>query len=209
MTFETWLAFLITASLISASPGPNMLHMLSSGTRYGFKATLNTMYGCFFAVLLMNVACMIGLGAILHASPTAFTIIRYLGAAYLVYLGVRSWYSTEAVVDFEIDVGTREPIGKRNIFWKGFLVGISNPKAFLFFTAFFPQFINADKPQYPQFAVLMVTFAVIEFFCYSCYALGGTTLARLLNNSHRRRVLNKIIGAIFVGFGILVLFYKP
>lgn len=207
MSFETWLTFAIGSFLICATPGPNMLLVFVSSVKHGFKKSFLTMAGCLSAVCLLIMLSVMGVGALLAASPDAFRVLKILGAAYLIYVGVKTCISdgmikapdTSGITDKTLDV---------EIFRKGFLVGISNPKAILFAVAFFSQFVDPSRPQFAQLAILFTTFIVIECGCYLAYATGGRGLAKFLHNQLYQRIFNCIIGLLFITFGILLLFYK-
>ena len=205
MSFQTWWAFFIGTALICASPGPNMLNVFSHSIKYGFKEAMYTMRGSLLAVSLIIVTSVLGVGALLAASPTAFNVLRYLGAAYLIYIGVKSCFSNSKMVAPKIE---GEEKNKSDHFKKGFYVGMSNPKSFLFAVAFFPQFIDVAKPALPQFAILFITFLFNECSCYVAYALGGERISKFITNEKYTRAINIAIGFLFIGFGVMLLSYK-
>jgi threonine/homoserine/homoserine lactone efflux protein len=205
MNSHTWWTFAIATFFICFSPGPNMLHMMTSAAHYGLRRTFFSMAGCFLAVTSMIAISIAGIGALLHTSPFLFDLLRYAGAFYLLYLGIAAWKSP---VPITIDAHKpahlthTTPVGI--IFRNGFLIGISNPKALLFAGAFFPQFIDPHTPQLPQLLMLFATFAVIEIGCYSIYALGGRSIAGLLKHATVRRVFNRLTGTMFAIFAVLL-----
>ncbi len=185
-----------------------MLHILSRSVELGLRGTLAAMLGCGSAVVSVLTASAAGLTALLLALPGAFDVLRYIGMAYLVWLGVQAWRAEASPVD----VGEGEiPLSpsRWRVFRAGFTIGISNPKLLLFAAAFLPQFVNPKVAQAPQFAILVATFAVIEGFWYFAYALGGRSLARYLARPVVRRWFNRATGGIFVGFGLALLRVKP
>jgi threonine/homoserine/homoserine lactone efflux protein len=205
MLFSSWLLFVGVTFAICGSPGPNMLHMMAMGVQHGLRKTFYSMIGCFTAVLLLIAGSVAGVGIILASSPNLFMIVRYLGAAYLIYLGIQAWrspISVETGLDAAYDTG----VTGRHLARKGFLVGISNPKALLFAAAFFPQFINPDEPQVLQMLILLITFTVLEFAWYAAYALGGSKLARYMGNPKLRKQFNRGVGGLFACFGTALLF---
>jgi len=207
MILDTWLIFLGTTFFISGSPGPNMLMMMSSSVKHGMRRTLFTMAGCYLSLLVALAASAAGLGALLKVEPLLFNILCYIGAAYLVYLGVQAWRSPASVV-IDPDPLTIKSTTPQKIFYEGFMVGISNPKALLFATAFFPQFINQNAPELPQFAILLATFSVVELSWYVAYASGGSKLSEYMRKENVRKIFNRITGALFCMFGIFLLFSK-
>ncbi len=208
MSIETWWTFFVGSLIVCSSPGPNMLLMLASGARYGFRSTISTMAGCLLSLTIIIIASVTGVGALLAASPTSFDILKTLGAAYLIYIGIRSCISNATMVYPDSALADSSRATKTESFRKGFLVGISNPKAILFAIAFFPQFIDVSKPQAQQLAILFTTFVIIECSCYAAYALGGKSLARFLANPLYYRIFNITVGAIFILFGLALFFYK-
>ncbi len=201
MALHTWWLFAMTVFFVSGTPGPNMLHVISRSVELGLAASMAAMAGCLLAVLLLLSASALGLTALLLAVPGAFAVLRYAGAAYLIYLGYRAWTSS----DTAIEPGTgavRAKIAPWRVFRGGFAVGISNPKALLFAAAFLPQFIDPAVSKPPQFAVMVVTFAVIETAWYFVYALGGQTMAAFLSRPAPRKVFNRLTGGLFVAFGL-------
>jgi threonine/homoserine/homoserine lactone efflux protein len=201
MALYTWWLFVMTVFFVSGTPGPNMLHVMSRSVELGLAASIAAMAGCLSAVLLLLSASALGLTALLLAVPGAFAVLRYAGAAYLIYLGYRAWTSH----DTAIEPGTgavRAKIAPWRVFRGGFAVGISNPKALLFAAAFLPQFIDPAVSKPPQFAVMVVTFAVIETAWYFVYALSGQSMAAFLSRPAPRKVFNRLTGGLFVAFGL-------
>jgi threonine/homoserine/homoserine lactone efflux protein len=209
MPLHTWWTFAIATFFISGTPGPNMLHMMTSGMRHGLRPTFYTMAGCMLAVLAIISASAAGMGTLLETSPYLFDVLRVFGAAYLIYLGIKIAFQPEAApIDQEISVEVPESAAPAKIFRGGFMVGISNPKLLLFATAFFPQFIDKSVPQLPQFGILLGSFIVIELGWYMTYAAGGSRIAQYLRRQSVQKIFNRLIGSLFAGFGILLLKYK-
>jgi threonine/homoserine/homoserine lactone efflux protein len=204
MAFHTWWLFVVTVFFISGSPGPNMLHVMTRSVELGLARSILAMAGCFLAVVMLLSASALGLAALLAALPGAFTVLRVLGAGYLLWLGYKSWTAKDAAVDL-VD-GQRVPtISNWRIFRMAFAVGISNPKALLFAAAFLPQFIDSTKPELPQFAVMILTFGVTEISWFFVYALGGRSIASALTRPSLRTLFNRITGGVFVAFGLAML----
>ena len=208
MSLHSWWLFAISVFLLSATPGPNMLHILSRSVEMGIKRTTAAMAGCLTAMILVLAGSAAGLSTMLLALPGAFEVLRYAGIAYLLWLGIKSWRAKVA----PIDVGSDElPVSHSlaKLYRGGFAIAVSNPKLILFAAAFFPQFLNPAAPQLPQFAVLIGTFVVIEVFWYGVYATGGKSLARFLRQPSMKRMFNRMTGMIFIGFGLALLKAKP
>lgn len=205
---ETWWLFFGAVFLLCGTPGPNMLHILSRSVEFGLRKSVAAMAGCLLGVILVLTASAGGLTALLMALPGAFEVLRYAGAAYLLYLGVQAWRADVAPMDVGEDTLQASASATR-IFSGGLIISISNPKLLLFAAAFLPQFVNPAAPQAPQFAILVVTFAAIESLWYLFYGVAGRSLSLQLRKPSLRRAFNRLTGAIFVGFSIMLLVARP
>ncbi len=206
MSLHTWWLFVATIFVISGTPGPNMLLMMKHGAQYGLRRSSATMAGCLLALVLMLAGSAAGLGVLLQAWPALFQTLTLLGAAYLVYLGIKIWRAPvpEAAELAPSALAPKVERSRAALFRNGFLIGSSNPKAILFATAFLPQFIDAAQPTLPQFATLVSTFSVIEISWYLVYASCGTRLSMQLKNRSVAKAFNRLTGGIFVGFGAVM-----
>lgn len=187
-----------------------MLFIMSVSARNGVRASVVAMIGCMTALLAMMSISAAGIGAVLQSSPQVFELLRLAGAAYLACLGIKLWRTPAQDPLEPLPSGdaaqAREPAIKTvAIYREAFLVAASNPKAILFAAAFFPQFIHADAAQFPQFAILIVTFTLIEVGWYFVYAFSGKRLSVYLKHASVMRVFNRITGGVFVGFAALML----
>jgi homoserine/homoserine lactone efflux protein len=202
MTWDRWWLFAVTVFLISGTPGPNMLHVMTRSVRHGFARSIWAMAGCLSAVLLALAASAAGVGAILLASPHLFDALRYAGAAYLAWLGIKAWRGAgkgPAGMDPSVPVS---PTASVLVLYRDALfTGLSNPKLILFAAALFPQFISAKAAWAPQFALLTATFVVIECSWYVTYAAGGRRLARWLASPARQKMFDRATGSLFFLFG--------
>jgi len=205
VTLETWWLYLGAVVLISCTPGPNVLYVTTRSIRFGLGPAFIGVAGCLTALVLMLTGSVAGLSALLLALPGAFDVLKIAGAAYLVYLGIQVWREPVADEAPPPSTGTSGVA----LFRDGFLVGISNPKLLVFAAAFFPQFIDPTRAWGPQFALMVATFLGVELFFYSIYALTGRKLADRLMHGIWRRWLNRISGAVFMGFGVALLRFKP
>lgn len=178
---QTLLLFSLVAFVGIATPGPTVLLALTNGSRVGVRAALAGMLGAVLSDFVLIGAVAIGLGALLAASEFWFSVIKWLGTAYLVYLGVRLLRSSGSLALPAGSVGSSSGHpSRRNLFLRSFLVAVTNPKGYLFFSAFLPQFIVPDEPQGPQYAMLAVTFASIDFVVMLAYACAGAQAIRIL-----------------------------
>ena len=208
MNLHTWWLFVATVFVVSAIPGPNMLLVMTHGARHGLRRSSATMAGCLSALVLMLSVSAAGLGVFLEAWPAIFNALRYAGAAYLIYLGVKAWRARvdDAAPAADADALQRQAASasRWTLFRGGFLVAGSNPKAILFAAALLPQFINASEPTLPQFGILVVTFAVIEVSWYLVYASFGTRIGATLKSQSVAKAFNRLTGGMFVGFGAMM-----
>ncbi|RKP44329.1 LysE family translocator [Trinickia fusca] len=208
MSLHTWWLFVATVFVVCAIPGPNMLVVMTHSARHGLRCATATMAGCLSAVVLMLCVSAAGLGVFLKAWPTMFDALRLIGAAYLVYLGVKSWRAN--VQDAAPEASDEAAGGLKVVrspwalYRNGFLVGSSNPKAILFAAALLPQFLNAAEPTLPQFGILVSTFAVIEVSWYLVYAGFGARIGATLKSERVARAFNRLTGGVFVGFGAMM-----
>ena len=212
MTLSTWWLFIAMTFVVSATPGPNMLFVMSTSARHGLRAAVLAMAGCMTALLAMMSLSAAGRGALLQSFPAVFDALRLAGAAYLAYLGVKCWRAPvhDAVRDtLAGQVGAATPVAltaaqSGAIYRQAFLVAASNPKAILFAAAFFPQFIDPALAKLPQFAILLTTFTVIEVAWYLVYAVSGKRLSVYLQRASVMRAFNRLTGGVFIGFAGLM-----
>jgi threonine/homoserine/homoserine lactone efflux protein len=202
MSLSTYLLYVAAVALLIVTPGPTMLMCMSNAANHGPRRAITSVAGAVTAVLGVMLLSAMGLGALLAASETAFTVAKVAGAAYLIWLGIKTFRS-EAV----LRPGEAAPRG-RSFYLQGLLVGASNPKAVLFFAAFFPQFLHPDAPIAPQFALLALTFVVLEFAVLTACALGVSRLLPLLRSTGAVRWINRICGGLFTLMGALLLFTR-
>lgn len=204
MALNTWWLFVMMTFLVSATPGPNMLLVMSSSARFGFRSALATMAGCMTALLAMMSLSAAGLGAMLQTFPAVFDLLRWTGAAYLAYLGIQTWRTPVPTADTALAPALDAQASPGTLYRRGLLVAASNPKAILFAAAFLPQFIRPELPKLPQFAILLLTFAAIEISWYVVYASSGKTLAAYLRRAPVARVFNRMTGGLFVAFAAVM-----
>ena len=202
MLLELWFIYLVTTFTSVITPGPSMLLALYHGGQYGKKRTLATALGTVLASLMLGAISAVGLGVILSASLVVFQLIKWLGVAYLIYLGDNLWRnSNQPMKLFEAEGANRQtPVA--SLFRQAFWVGLGNPKPIIFFAAFFPQFINPEQAQMPQYLLMLGTLALVVFGCVMLYAFGGEKLRPWLHNFWVKQWLDRLAGGLFIGFGI-------
>ena len=209
MTLHAWWIFVGATFLISAMPGPNMLHVMGQSVRHGFGRALFAMAGCMLGLFLLFGLSAMGMSALLAALPGLFDGIRLIGALYLIWTGIKAWRDRSPPVAFDAESGDGPPRASTRLFRDGLLISVSNPKALLVAAAFFPQFVDPALSKAPQFAIMLASFTVIETSWYMIYATGGRTLAPLLRRAAWQRIFNKASGALFIFFGLSLLAWRP
>ncbi len=201
MELELWIAFVAASAVLLAIPGPTVTvvagHALGSGPRAAWAMVPGVVAGDFVAMT----ASLLGAGALLAASATLFTALKWVGAAYLIWLGIKLWRSRpNATLD-----GQAAPAqSQRAIFWNCFVVTALNPKDILFFVAFLPQFIDPTRPALLQFAILEITFLSMVAINIALWSLAAGKLRQRVARADRMRLMNRLGGGFLVSAGLLV-----
>ncbi|NKY38882.1 LysE family transporter [Cellulomonas septica] len=202
MSLSLWLALVGACLVISLTPGAGAINTMANSLGSGWARSIWGILGQQAALVLHVAIVAAGVGALVSRSHTAFEIIRYVGAAYLVYLGVRQFRARPGSDD-----GATERVveGVWPMFRRGLLVNLTNPKAIVFFLAFVPQFVRPDRPLVPQYAVLVATVVAVDVLVMWCvFAPAARGLARVIAREDGRRVVNRVFGGLFVGVGVLL-----
>ncbi|ANK73919.1 MULTISPECIES: LysE family translocator [Ensifer] len=207
MTEMTILAFALVAFIGIATPGPTVLLALTNGSRYGVRRAIAGMVGAVLSDFVLIGAVALGLGALLAASEFWFTVVKWLGAGYLAFLGIMLLRS-KGTIQVANEAGSAAPVSSAAIFLKSFLVAVTNPKGYLFFTAFLPQFIDPTAPQASQYAMLALVFAVVDFTVMFGYALLGAKAAAFLKRSGAVWLDRLCGGALLALAGSLALYRR-
>ena len=204
MALQTWSLFLVLVFTVIVMPGPAAALCLSHGVAYGRFKTLATISGLLLSSVALIALSTAGLGAILSASETLFTIVKFAGAAYLIYLGIKMWRTRPSTsVETQPSDGPSNHKGTNvlTLLRTGFLVGISNPKDLLFFGALFPQFIATTSPIVNQVALLTLTWCAVAFLVMATYAAIGARMATKINELNAKGFFNRVTGSIFIAAG--------
>ncbi|WP_113187344.1 LysE family translocator [Hyphomicrobiales bacterium] len=207
MTEMTILAFALVAFIGIATPGPTVLLALTNGSRYGVRRAIAGMVGAVLSDFVLIGAVALGLGALLAASEFWFTVVKWLGAGYLAFLGIMLLRS-KGTIQVANEAGGAAPVSSAAIFLKSFLVAVTNPKGYLFFTAFLPQFIDPAAPQVSQYAMLALVFAAVDFTVMFGYALLGAKAAAFLKRSGAVWLDRLCGGALLALAGSLALYRR-
>ncbi|PID44948.1 MAG: threonine transporter RhtB [Proteobacteria bacterium] len=193
--------FLPTFFFVSATPGMCMTLAMTMGMTIGIKRALWMMMGELLGVGLVAVSAVIGVAAIMLNYPHFFTLFKYLGGAYLFYLGIQLWLSRGKMAICD-DFTTGSTATRRELAMQGFITAVANPKGWAFFIALLPPFLNQEHPIASQLAILVAIILGIEFICLLLYASGGRTLRKILEKSGNVRILNRIAGTLMMGVGV-------
>lgn len=216
MELSTWLLFVAVGTAAVLSPGPAILLAISNSVRFGmakvFVSTLGNMAGLF----ILSSAAIFGLGAVLKTSTHLFLAVKVIGAAYLIYLGVRQWRSkANFFADQEVPDKLENSQSQKNskksnlkIFSEGFLIAMTNPKAILFFTALFPPFLNTNQALAQQFLIMTFTFMAMSLICLMSYGLLASKAKNWFSQGSRTKWFNRTLGSVFIAIGAGVLTLK-
>ncbi|EGU31231.1 LysE family transporter [Vibrio scophthalmi LMG 19158] len=203
MSLETWTLYLVAVLILTASPGPSSLLCMTKGVTQGFRMGVYTALGSLTAITVILTLSFTGLGLVIASSELTFNIIKYTGAAYLIYLGIKAISSKEQEYQLGEEQETPEQAPVKH-YISGFIVGSSNPKAILFFTALFPQFIDPNAPLLAQYIIFTATFMIMEFSWLAIYALLGAKSSNWLFAKGRAKLFNRVTGGVFIGAGTLL-----
>lgn len=200
MSFDQYVIFLTITGFYMASPGPAILLCINNGVQHGVKKSAMAVLGNVLALQILIILSAIGVGSILATSITIFNIVKIAGALYLLYLGLKIWFSP--VTRFDLDKTSSKQRKSSYLFRHAFLVTTSNPKALIYITALLPQFIDIHQPVLDQLIILSPAIAVLQFVIFMSYVVMASQVRNWLNNSFTRSVFNKVTGIIFIGFAI-------
>lgn len=203
MAFDTWVLYVMTVAAVCFTPGPNILLGMTLSIQHGLKASVVQATGAITATSAMAVVSATGLGAVLLASEQAFMVMKWIGGAYLFYLGFMMWMRKTPLYGDGTVEGTKRYSLKR-IYFKGIMVSGSNPKGIIFFGALFPLFIDPNAPILAQFSVMLPTFMVFSWGSIVFYAALSAQFAPLLKRPHFAKWFNRVSGTIFMTIGLLL-----
>ena len=198
MTFETWAAFAAASAILLVIPGPTVLLVVSYALGQGWRAALPLAIGVTLGDFTAMTFSLLGVGALLLASATLFTALKWLGAAYLIYMGVKLFRAGGRLEA----APSRADVPAFRLFSHAFLVTSLNPKTLTFFVAFLPQFLDRSGDLLPQMVILEATFLTLAALNVGAYALLASGARRTLGDVVLLRWLNRIGGSLLVGAGV-------
>ncbi len=207
MSIEQWLAFAAASAVMLAIPGPTILLVISYALGHGRKTALATVTGVALGDLTAMTASILGVGALLAASADAFTVLKWIGGAYLIFLGIRLWRAP--VVDGPLADNDNLPEQKSlRIMAHAYVVTALNPKSIVFFVAFLPQFINQKAAFWPQVAIFEVTFVVLAALNALVYALVADKARHLIRKRSVQKAVNRTGGTLLIAAGAVTAGYR-
>ena len=206
MELSTWLTFFIAAWLISLSPGAGAVAAMSAGLNHGFARGYVMSFGLILGIWTQVLVVGLGLGALIAASSLAFAIVKWLGVAYLVWLGIKQWRApARPIVETDAD-GTN--VSPRALILRGWMINAVNPKGTVFLLAVVPQFLDLSRSLAPQYLVIAATLALTDLVVMGGYTALAAKLLRLLKSPRQIRALNRTFGSLFVAAGALLALFK-
>jgi threonine/homoserine/homoserine lactone efflux protein len=199
MSFEIWMAYVLATTVILVIPGPTIILVLSQAVTHGRKSVVPLVAGVVFGDFTAMTLSLLGLGAILAASAVLFTVFKWLGAVYLLYLGIRLWQTNPESIFVQRE---DKDASKQSLFKSSFIVTALNPKGIAFFVAFLPQFISHHSPAFSQILILGATFLFLALVNAALYALFASQLRETIKRTSVRRWFNRCGGTALIGAGI-------
>jgi threonine/homoserine/homoserine lactone efflux protein len=204
MNIENWLIFSSIALVATITPGPAILLTTTHSVAYGLSKTLATIIGNISGLFLMSALSVLGLSTIILYSTTVFLVVKFVGAAYLIYIGIQLWRHgfVGKANDGKLATQLRRTPRTSRLFTQGLFVALSNPKAIAFTTALFPQFIDASETLIPNFSILVVTFMALSFACLLSYGYLAVNIKSKSSVSKASTYLSKLFGSAFIVSGL-------
>ena len=199
MQFESWIAFCSIALLATATPGPAALLVSMHSLSFGVNKSLATVVGNVTGLFVMSGFSVLGLSAVVLHSAVAFIFVKVLGAMYLIYIGIKLWRNGVETIDVGETKSAKNSVF--SLYTQGVIVALTNPKAIVFTTALFPQFIDVSDTLLPQFLILVFSFMSLSFICLCTYSLMVQRTKAKVKSAASGKRLGKVLGSTFIGAG--------
>ncbi|KAE8176773.1 homoserine/homoserine lactone efflux protein [Photobacterium carnosum] len=200
MNVEVWLTYVVAAIVFSFAPGSGTINSISNGMVYGWRKSLASIVGLQLGMAVHIVLVGVGLGALVAQSTVAFSLIKWIGAVYLIWLGIQKWREQSALSIDSVD----KSVTAKRLFQRAVLVNLTNPKTIVFLVALFPQFIDATQPQLPQLLILGGTTLIIDACVMLFYVSLASRFTHYIRSATVMTRLNRIFGSMFIGCGALL-----
>ncbi|BFI68241.1 homoserine/homoserine lactone efflux protein [Yersinia pseudotuberculosis] len=200
MTLDWWLTYLLTTLILSLSPGSGAINTMSTAISHGTRGVVASIGGLQLGLAVHIVLVGVGLGALVSQSLLAFEILKWLGAAYLIWLGIQQWRAAGSL-DLH---ALANSMPRRKLFKRAVFVNLTNPKSIVFLAALFPQFVLPQQPQVVQYLILGSTSVIVDIIVMIGYATLATRIARWIKSPQQMKLLNRIFGGLFMLIGALL-----
>lgn len=200
MSLDWWLTYLLTTLILSLSPGSGAINTMSTGISHGYRGAVASICGLQVGLSVHILLVGVGLGALISQSLLVFEILKWFGAAYLIWLGIQQWRAAGSL-DLH---ALADSMPRRRLFRRAVLVNLTNPKSIVFLAALFPQFILPHQPQVAQYLILGVTTVAVDIVVMIGYATLATRIAGWIKGPRQMRLLNRIFGSLFMLVGALL-----
>jgi homoserine/homoserine lactone efflux protein len=206
MALSTWLAFFAASWAISISPGAGAIAAMSAGLNHGFRRGYFTTFGLILGIWTQVIVVAVGLGALVAASGTAFLVVKWLGVAYLIWLGIAQWRAPPTPMVANTDKGT--VVTRRSMILRAWMINAVNPKGTVFLLAVVPQFINLSQPLLPQYLIITATLTFTDLVVMAGYTVLASRVLGALKSPAHIRAMNRTFGGLFVLAGSLLAMFK-
>ena len=205
MDLHVWLAFFAASWAISISPGAGAVAAMGSGLQHGFRRGYFTTFGLILGIWTQVLLVGVGLGALVATSTTLFSLIKWAGVAYLIYLGVQQWRApARPLVAEDDDVAGGAQARRRDLVLRGWMINTINPKGTVFLLAVVPQFLNLAQPLTPQYLVIGATLGFTDLVVMGGYTALAAKVLGTLRDAHKIQLMNRVFGSLFVAAGLLL-----
>jgi threonine/homoserine/homoserine lactone efflux protein len=208
MHFSTWILYAAVASAAIVCPGPAVFLAIANSVSFGWRRVGFSSLGNILGLLVVSSLAMAGLGALMKTSATVFLAVKLLGAGYLIHMGLRQWRARGSLFTQAGDPAACEQRSDTQLFVQGLLIALTNPKAILFFTALFPQFLRPGQALAPQFMILTGTFMFFSFVVLMGYGLLANAARAWFADPGRSTWFNRVTGSLFLALGLGMLRLK-
>ena len=206
MTLATWITFFLACWAISLSPGPGAIASMTAGLNHGFQRGYFMVFGLVLGICTQVVIVVAGLGAVIAASNTAFTVLKFLGAAYLVWMGISQWRASDKpLVASDTDAPA---LSRKQLIMRGWAINATNPKGTVFMLAVVPNFIDLAHPLAPQYAIIAASLSFTDLVVMAGYVALASRVLRALREPHHVKIMNRCFGGLFVVAGTLLATFR-
>ena len=206
MTLATWITFFLACWAISLSPGPGAIASMTAGLNHGFRRGYITGVGLGLGIWTQVVIVAAGLGAVIAASNTVFTVLKFCGAAYLVWIGISQWRASDKPL---VAAPTDAPVlSARQLIVRGWAINATNPKAAVFMLAVVTNFIDPARPLLPQYAIIALSLSFTDLVVMAGYVALAARVLRALDEPHHVRIMNRSFGSLFIVAGTLLATFR-